>query len=159
MSKVKQWAWDCAEKAVDKIILQVKQNLISKEQAKIDIMNVQNVDLCSIDEHNVDEVIELELRGCLMTKDGTIHLSIKDNTMMMKIWIISLSIILYSEMWLSQLNRLNNKDIKQKVKEFCDKNYNETDVYYNDYSEVNMITGDEYYKTYGDEFGDDGLQK
>ena len=29
-------------------------------------MNVQNVDLCSIDEHNVDEVIELEL-GCLMT--------------------------------------------------------------------------------------------
>jgi len=61
MSKVKQWAWDEAEKAVDKIILQVKQNLISKEQAKIDIMNVQNVDLCSIDEHNVDEVIEMEL--------------------------------------------------------------------------------------------------
>ena len=44
MSKVKQWAWDEAEKAVDKIILQVKQNLISKEQAKKDIMNVQNVD-------------------------------------------------------------------------------------------------------------------
>ena len=66
MSKVKQWAWDEAEKAVDKIILQVKQNLISKEQAKIDIMNVQNVDLCSIDEHNVDEVIEMEL-SCLMT--------------------------------------------------------------------------------------------
>ena len=63
MSKVKQWAWDEAEKAVDKIILQVKQNLISKEQAKIDIMNVQNVDLCSIDEHNVDEVIELELEA------------------------------------------------------------------------------------------------
>jgi hypothetical protein len=63
MSKVKQWAWDEAEKAVDKIILQVKQNLISKEQAKIDIMNVQNVDLCSIDENNVDEVIELELEA------------------------------------------------------------------------------------------------
>ena len=63
MSKVKNWAWDEAEKAVDKIILQVKQNLISKEQAKIDIMNVQNVDLCSIDEHNVDEVIELELEA------------------------------------------------------------------------------------------------
>ena len=63
MSKVKQWAWDEAEKAVDKIILQVKQNLISKEQAKKDIMNVQNVDLCSIDEHNVDEVIELELEA------------------------------------------------------------------------------------------------
>ena len=26
-------------------------------------MNVQNVDLCSIDEHNVDEVIELELEA------------------------------------------------------------------------------------------------
>ena len=63
MSKVKQWAYDEAEKAVDKIILQVKQNLISKEQAKIDIMNVQNVDLCSIDENNVDEVIELELEA------------------------------------------------------------------------------------------------
>jgi hypothetical protein len=63
MSKVMQWAWDEAEKQVDKIILQVKQNLISKEQAKIDIMNVQNVDLCSIDEHNVDEVIELELEA------------------------------------------------------------------------------------------------
>ena len=63
MGAVKQWAWDEAEKAVDKIILQVKQNLISKEQAKIDIMNVQNVDLCSIDEHNVDEVIELELEA------------------------------------------------------------------------------------------------
>ena len=25
------------------------------------------------------------------------------------------------------------------------------------YSEVNMITGDEYYKTYGDEFGETGL--
>ena len=63
MSKVMQWAWDEAEKEVDKIILQVKQNLISKEQAKKDIMNVQNVELCSIDEHNVDEVIDMELEA------------------------------------------------------------------------------------------------
>jgi len=63
MSKVKNWAWDEAEKAVDKIILHVKQNLISKEQAAKDIMNVQNVDLCSIDEHNVDEVIDMELEA------------------------------------------------------------------------------------------------
>ena len=61
MGKVKQWAWDEAEKAVDKVILQVKQNLITKETAKIDIMNVQNVDLCDIDEFNVDEVIDMEL--------------------------------------------------------------------------------------------------
>ena len=30
MSKVKQWAEDTAEKSVDKILLQVKQNLITK---------------------------------------------------------------------------------------------------------------------------------
>ena len=57
---------------------------------------------------------------------------------------------------LSQLNRLNNKEFKQKVKEFCDKNFKETASNYADYSEVNMITGGEYYKTYGDEFGYDG---
>ena len=33
MSKVKQWAEDTAEKSVDKILLQVKQNLITKETA------------------------------------------------------------------------------------------------------------------------------
>ena len=33
MSKVKQWAENTAEKAVDKIINQVKQNLITKETA------------------------------------------------------------------------------------------------------------------------------
>jgi len=63
MSKVKNWAWDCAEQAVDKIILQVKKNLINKEQAKIDIMNVQNLDLVGISYDNVDEVIDMELEN------------------------------------------------------------------------------------------------
>ncbi len=63
MSKVKQWAWDQAEKEVDDIISQLKNNAISKEAAKAKIMNVQNVDLCSIDEHNVDEVIDMELEA------------------------------------------------------------------------------------------------
>jgi hypothetical protein len=63
MSKVKQWAWDQAEKEVDDILSQLKNNAISKEAAKAQIMNVQNVDLCSIDENNVDEVIELELEA------------------------------------------------------------------------------------------------
>ena len=63
MSKTKQWAWDTAEKEVDDILSQLKNNAISKEAAKAKIMNVQNVDLCSIDEHNVDEVIELELEA------------------------------------------------------------------------------------------------
>tara|TARA_B100001109_G_scaffold180048_1_gene147538 strand:+ start:132 stop:320 length:189 start_codon:yes stop_codon:yes gene_type:complete len=60
MSKVKQWATDVAEKAVDKIINQVKQNLITKETAIADIMKVENVNLTGIDEHNVDEVIDME---------------------------------------------------------------------------------------------------
>ena len=59
MSKVKQWAWDTAEKEVDNIINELKNNSISKEAAKAKIMNVENVDLCSIDEHNVDEVLDL----------------------------------------------------------------------------------------------------
>ena len=63
MSKVKQWAWDEAEKAVDKIILQVKQNLITKETAAKDIMKVNNVELCGIYDYNVDEVIDMELEA------------------------------------------------------------------------------------------------
>ena len=63
MSKTKQWAWDAAEKEVDDILSQLKNNAISKEAAKAKIMNVQNVELCSIDEHNVDEVIDMELEA------------------------------------------------------------------------------------------------
>ena len=58
---------------------------------------------------------------------------------------------------LSQMNRLNNKEFKQKVKEFCDKNFKETASNYDDYSEVNMIHGSEYYKTYGDVYGETGM--
>ena len=63
MSKVKQWAYDEAEKAVDKIILQVKQNLITKQTAIKDSMDVENVNILGIDDYNVDEVIELELEA------------------------------------------------------------------------------------------------
>ena len=52
-------------------------------------------------------------------------------------------------MCIIQLNRLNNKEFKQKVKEFVIKILKKLQNY-EDYSEVNMITGDEYYKTYGD---------
>ena len=61
MSKTKQWAWDTAEKEVDNILNELKNNSISKEAAKAKIMNVQNVELCSIDEYNVDEVIDMEM--------------------------------------------------------------------------------------------------
>ena len=63
MGKVKSWAYDCAEEQVDDIIKSVKLGKITKEQAKIDISKVQNLDLLGIDEHNVDEVIELELEA------------------------------------------------------------------------------------------------
>ena len=59
MGKVKSWAWDCAEEQVDDIIKSVKLGKITKEQAKIDISKVQNLDLLGIDEHNVDEVLDI----------------------------------------------------------------------------------------------------
>tara|TARA_X000001036_G_scaffold194082_1_gene182999 strand:- start:154 stop:348 length:195 start_codon:yes stop_codon:yes gene_type:complete len=63
MSKVKQWAEDTAEKKVDDILSQLKNNAISKEAAKAKIMNVDNVNMLGIEEYNVDEVIDLELEA------------------------------------------------------------------------------------------------
>ena len=61
MSKVKQWAENTAEKSVDKIILQVKQNLITKETAISDILKVDNLQMIGIDSENVEEVIDQEV--------------------------------------------------------------------------------------------------
>ena len=61
MSKVKNYYWDQAEKAVDAILLELKNQSISKEAAKAKIMNVEALDLLDIDEYNVDEVIDMEL--------------------------------------------------------------------------------------------------
>ena len=58
MSRVKQWAWDTAEKAVDTIIDKLKNKVINIETAKSEILKVNNVSLCNIDEFNIDEVIE-----------------------------------------------------------------------------------------------------
>ena len=58
MSKVKQWAEDTAEKSVDKIILNYKNNLITKETAISEIMKVDNLQMIGIDSENVEEVIE-----------------------------------------------------------------------------------------------------
>jgi len=63
MSKVKQWAENTAEKKVDDILSQLKNNAISKEAAKAKIMNVDNVNMLGIEEYNVDEVIDLELEA------------------------------------------------------------------------------------------------
>ncbi len=58
MSKVKQWAENTAEEKVDKIILNYKNNLINKDTAVKEIMEVDNLELIGIDEHNVEECIE-----------------------------------------------------------------------------------------------------
>ena len=51
------------------------------------------------------------------------------------------------------LNRLNAKVMKEKLKSFCDKHFNEDATNATGYSKIEIITGDEYYKTYEDEFG------
>ena len=89
-----------------------------------------------------------------MSKEGTIHLVYQRqyyDSEEHDYFFINYTI--FRNVPLSQLNRLNNKDFQKKVKEFCDKNYVETASNYDNYSEVNMIHGTEYYKTYGDEFG------
>ena len=61
MSKVKNYYWDLAEKAVDAILLELTNNAISKEAAKAKIMVLDNLDLVGIDENNIDEVIDMEM--------------------------------------------------------------------------------------------------
>tara|TARA_Y100001951_G_scaffold73623_1_gene60531 strand:- start:729 stop:917 length:189 start_codon:yes stop_codon:yes gene_type:complete len=58
MGKVKQWAEDTAEKKVDDIIFKMKDGQIDWDTAKSDILKVDNVGLCSIDEFNIDEVMD-----------------------------------------------------------------------------------------------------
>ena len=57
MSKVKQWAWDEAEKKVDNIIFKLKDGQIDLTTAVEKTMKVENVELCGIDENNVEEAL------------------------------------------------------------------------------------------------------
>jgi hypothetical protein len=61
MSKVKQWAYDEAEKKVDKIIADFKAGVYNSTVAKNKIIMVDNVEMLGIDENNVDEVIYQEV--------------------------------------------------------------------------------------------------
>ena len=60
MSKVKQYYTDEVEKKVDEILTKVKNNVITKDNAKVEIMKLDNLNLISIDEDNIDEVIDME---------------------------------------------------------------------------------------------------
>ena len=61
MAKVKQWAEDTAEKAVDNIIMDFKIGIINKNTTMAKILNVNNVNMLGIDENNVEEVIDQEV--------------------------------------------------------------------------------------------------
>ena len=60
MSKVKQYYTDLTEKNVDDIISKYVINEISFNDAKSKIMKLDNLNLISIDEYNIDEVIDME---------------------------------------------------------------------------------------------------
>ncbi len=55
MSKTKNYYWDEAEKAVDKIISNLKNQLITESTAIKEILDVEAVALLDIDEFNVEE--------------------------------------------------------------------------------------------------------
>ena len=93
-----------------------------------------------------------------MSKESTIHLTYwreytdpEDND-----WFQTHNTI-FRNVPLSQLNRLNSKELKAKVKAFCDKNFKETASNFTGSSGVDMIVGSEYYATYADIYGESGM--
>jgi len=63
MSKVKQWAEDVAEKTVDIILDKLKNNEITKEYAKVKILNTENKTMLGINSENVEEVMEAHIHA------------------------------------------------------------------------------------------------
>ena len=57
MSKVKQWAYDEAEKKVDNIIFKLKDGQIDLTTASEQTLKVENVNMLGIDENNVEEAL------------------------------------------------------------------------------------------------------
>jgi len=57
MSKVKQWAEETAEKAVDNIIAKLKDGQIDLTTAVEKTLKVENVNMLGIDENTVEEVL------------------------------------------------------------------------------------------------------
>tara|TARA_B110000858_G_C17797041_1_gene473047 strand:+ start:1976 stop:2170 length:195 start_codon:yes stop_codon:yes gene_type:complete len=63
MSKYKQYIETSVENQVDKIIINLKNQLITKSSAIKDILDIDNLNMVGIDSDNVDEVIETELEN------------------------------------------------------------------------------------------------
>tara|TARA_R100000935_G_scaffold47291_1_gene71294 strand:+ start:333 stop:524 length:192 start_codon:yes stop_codon:yes gene_type:complete len=63
MSKVKQWAEDMAEEQVDLILSKLKKNEITKEDAKVKILNTANKQMLNINSENVEEVMEAHIHA------------------------------------------------------------------------------------------------
>jgi len=61
MSKVKNYYWDQAEKQSDDIIINYCQGKITRNLAKKQLSNVEGIELCDINEYNVDEVLDISL--------------------------------------------------------------------------------------------------
>ena len=57
MSKVKEWAYEEAEKAVDNIIFMLKDGQLDLTTAVEKTMKVDNLELIGIDENNVEEAL------------------------------------------------------------------------------------------------------
>tara|TARA_B100000927_G_scaffold160089_1_gene128940 strand:+ start:39 stop:449 length:411 start_codon:yes stop_codon:yes gene_type:complete len=91
-----------------------------------------------------------------MSKQGTIHLTYwreyyDSEESGYDAW-FKIYYTIFRNVPLSQLKRLNSETFKNKVKNYCDKNYTETASNATGESGVDMIHGSEYYYTYGEEF-------
>ena len=62
MGKVKQMAWDNADKKVDEILEHYKQGTYNVNECKTKLLKVDNLELVDIDETNIDEVILSQTR-------------------------------------------------------------------------------------------------
>ena len=62
MGKVKQMAWDDADKKVDEILGHYKQGTYNFDECITKLLEVDNLELVDIDETNIDEVILSQTR-------------------------------------------------------------------------------------------------
>ena len=70
MSKVKNYYWDQAEKQSDEIIMNFCQGKITHADAKQQLSNVEGIELCDINEYNVDEVLDISCEVYNITRNG-----------------------------------------------------------------------------------------